>query len=413
MLEDYFASLEQTEKMRVGCLGRFLDAFSDQLLAQGYYPANGQMKLRCAAAFDAWLRRAGTPLSKVDDDTGRRFLQARRRNGRLCCGDGRTIRDLLSHLRRCSAIPQVPTKVDRTATARVTRAFEVYLRDERGAVASTISTYLGIVRGFLRERFGLRRVVLGDLRPMDVARWISRHSRGRTGTNGKWRLPALRCFFRFLRVIGETRSDLSSSIFAPAKWRLAGLPRSIAPDQVARVLRSCDASTAAGARDYAAILLLTRLGLRAHEVVALRLDDVRWTEGQIVVHGKGPREDRLPLPPDVGRALVRYLRRGRPTTTAVREVFLCARPPHRKLKGSSTLCSVVRRAFERAGVNVPIGACHVLRHTLATSMLRAGSSLPEIGRVLRHRSPETTAIYAKVDFDSLRPIAPAWPRAGR
>ena len=116
---------------------------------------------------------------------------------------------------------------------------------------------------------------------------------------------------------------------------------------------------------------------------------------------------------DVGKALVRYLRRGRPTTTSVREVFLCARPPHRKLRGSATLCGIVRRAFDRAGVNVPIGACHVLRHTLATTMLRAGSSLPEIGQVLRHRSPETTAIYAKVDFDALRRIAPAWPRAGR
>ena len=413
MLEDYFGSAEQIQRMRNGRIGKFLDAFSDQLQVQGYDSTYLQMKLRCAAAFDVWLSRAGKPLTLVDDAVGQRFLHTRRRNGHLRCGDGRTIRDLLSYLRRCSAIPDVPTGVDRSATARVTRAFEVYLRDERGVVASTISAYLAIARAFLRERFGFRRVVLADLRPLDVARWIARHSRGRTGTSGKSRLPALRCFFRFMKERGETRTDLSSSIFAPANWRLSGLPRSIGADQVARVLRACDASTANGVRDYAAILLLARLGLRAHELVALRLDDVLWSEGQIVVHGKGPREDRMPLPPDVGRALIRYLRRGRPTTTSVREVFLCARPPHRKMKGSATLCGIVRRAFARAEVNVPIGACHVLRHTLATTMLRAGSSLPEIGRVLRHRSPETTAIYAKVDFDALRRIAPAWPRGGR
>jgi integrase/recombinase XerD len=195
-----------------------------------------------------------------------------------------------------------------------------------------------------------------------------------------------------------------------AAWKLAGLPTALDDGQVAALLASCDRATVVGRRDLAILTVLVRLGLRAGEAAALRLDDIDWRRGELTVHGKGNRHDRLPLPADVGQAIVAWLTAGRPDTTAAgggREVFLRVRVPHEALtRGAVT--QVVARAAQRAGLG-PIYA-HRLRHTAATGMLRAGGSLPEIGQVLRHRHALTTAIYAKVDLDGLRPLARSWPR---
>jgi len=195
-----------------------------------------------------------------------------------------------------------------------------------------------------------------------------------------------------------------------ADWRHSTVPKYLSEEQVERLLDACNRDTATGRRDQAVLLLLSRLGLRACEVVALELDDIDWRSGEITVRGKGSHHDRLPLPSEVGNALAEYLRRHRPACTT-RRLFVRARAPRRGFTSSGAIISIVRRALRRADLNPPLRGAHLLRHSLATGMLRKGAAMAEIGQVLRHRSPITTEIYAKVDFDALRALALPWPIA--
>ena len=207
-------------------------------------------------------------------------------------------------------------------------------------------------------------------------------------------------------VEGLTPTALGSSVPAVAGWRLTGIPRALKPQQVRELLASCDRRRATGRRDYAILLLLSRLGLRSGEVAQLSLDDIDWRAGQLVVRGKANRAERLLLPTDIGEAMLGYLRRGRPCTAEGRNVFVRVRAPHRAL----TSCGVTMVVFG-AGQRAGLGKLHAhrLRHTAATAMLHAGSPLAEVGQVLRHRQALTTAIYAKVDRDALRVLARPWP----
>lgn len=209
---------------------------------------------------------------------------------------------------------------------------------------------------------------------------------------------------------GEIGSDLAGAVPTVAAWRLSTVPKGIERGQVKRLLRSCDRRTAMGRRDYAVLLLLARLGLRAGEVAALTLDDIDWKAGEIIVRGKGPRLDRLPLPADVGEAVVAYLHQ-RPHC-ATRRVFVTVRAPIRELADHRSVGCIVERGLTRAGLDPPRKGAHVLRHALASDMLRRGASLPEIGELLRHRRLDTTAIYAKVDLEALRALSRPWPGEG-
>ena len=222
---------------------------------------------------------------------------------------------------------------------------------------------------------------------------------------------AFRSFFRFLFQKGELKADLAASVPTVADWRLSTVPKYLTPEEVDRVLQACNRRTATGRRDYAILLLLARLGLRAGEVVALEFDDVDWRAGEILVRGKGLFHERMPLPVDVGEALTSYLRRDRPACQT-RRVFVCMRAPRRGFAGPSTLTTIVRRALLRADLHPAVKGAHLLRHSLATSLLRSGATMGEIGEVLRHRDPSTTEIYAKVDFEGLRSLAHPWPMGG-
>jgi site-specific recombinase XerD len=222
---------------------------------------------------------------------------------------------------------------------------------------------------------------------------------------------ALRSFFRFLFQDGQTDGDLARAIPAVPQWRLAEVPKYLEPEEVERVLRACQRDTTGGRRDQAILLLLARLGLRASEVIALELDDIDWRAGVLTVRGKGCSHDSLPLPADVGQALASYLRHHRPPCTT-RRLFVRTRAPHRGLANPSSLSTIVTRALKRAGLRPAFTGAHVLRHSLATGMLRSGASLDEIGEVLRHRAADTTAIYAKVDVRGLRSLALPWPTKG-
>lgn len=231
--------------------------------------------------------------------------------------------------------------------------------------------------------------------------------RDRNANSAKSMARSVRSFLRFAHATGQTPADLRGAVPASADWRLASLPKTVPAADLERLLAVArrSAFTATGRRDYAILLLLARLGLRRGEVAGLRLDDIDWRAGELAVTGKGSRVERLPLPAGPGEAIVAWLANGRPGCET-RSVFTTLRPPGRPLSPGA-VGHIVGTACQRAGLG-RIGA-HRLRHTLASAMLRAGASLPEVGQVLRHRSASSTAIYAKVDEAALRPLAPPWP----
>lgn len=294
----------------------------------------------------------------------------------------------------------------------VKTAFDAYLTEERGLSRASKDSYWFITRRFLME---LRRCRRGFdpavLRPSHVTAYLMRHAAEVSTRTLQTMASGLRSFLRFLFCQGWTAADLSTSVLTARSWRHAALPRYLAPDDVERLVQSCDVSTPIGRRDHAILLLLARLGLRATEVVALGLDDVDWRAGEILIRGKGLVFDRLPLPRDVGAALSSYLRHGRRGIT--RRVFVRAGAEAAPFVDGQPINHVLRRALARTGVRMPakwVGS-HVFRHSLATTMIRRGASLREIGDVLRHRSVDTTTIYAKLDVEALRSIAKPWPLA--
>lgn len=278
--------------------------------------------------------------------------------------------------------------------------FAGHLRRERGVTALTVEAYVSDVRRFLADRDVSD---LSGLTAAEVSNAVLGQLAGRSPATVRRYGCALRSFLRYCHLVGLIERDLSAAALPVSGRRRSLLPQGISPTQTQALLGACDRRRAVGRRDYAVIVLILRLGLRASEVATLRLDDLDWRAGQLTVHGKGGRLDQLLLPVDVGEAIAAYLRRGRPRRAIVREVFLQLRPPHVALaRGGVT--AIVASAARRAGLGVV--RAHRLRHTAATDMLRAGAPLAEVGQVLRHRSPGS---YARVDVERLRTIARPWP----
>jgi integrase/recombinase XerD len=288
-------------------------------------------------------------------------------------------------------------------TDRLLEGFAGYLRRERGVSMLTVDLYVADVRRFLAD---LGNSDLSELTPADVSHAVLGQVSAWSSASVRRFGCALRSFLRYCFLTGLVESDLSGAALPVSGRRRSLLPQGITPVQEKALLRACDRRRSTGRRDYAVILLILRLGLRANEVARLSLDDLDWRAGQLTVHGKGDRVDQLPLPVDVGEAIAAYLCRGRPRSAATREVFLRVQPPPVGLTRVG-VSSLVAAAARRAGLGVV--RPRRLRHTAATDMLRAGASLPEIGQVLRHRSLGTTAIYARVDVERLRAIARPWP----
>ncbi|MEK7301793.1 MAG: site-specific integrase [Pseudomonadota bacterium] len=278
----------------------------------------------------------------------------------------------------------------------------------RALARATIINYVPFIRGFLEGRFGHGRVTLSRLCAGDVVRFVQRQAPYLHLKVAKLMTSALRSFLRYARYLGEVTLDLAAAVPIVANWSMTSIPRAISADHVRQLLASIDRHTALGRRDYAVLLLLAWLGLRASEVAFLELDDIDWKTGRLAVRSKGAQRLELPLPTEVGKAIVAYLRHGRPLSTS-RRVFLRAKAPIRGFQGASGVGSIVRHSLKRAGINAPTTGAHQFRHGLATEMLRQGASLGEIGELLGHRHPQTTMIYSKVDLKALRTLALPWP----
>jgi site-specific recombinase XerD len=391
-----------------GPLASHVEAFAAQLLHQGYAQSTVRAKCDLLADLSRWLERRGLPLAGLDEGRLALFLATRRRRSKTRRGDRATGRQLLGHLRELEEIAVASQRIDRTPVACLTREFEEFLHAERGLASSTVSDYTHTARDFLEDRFGGQALHLERLRSQDLHGFVLREVQRVSRSHGKGAVTALRSFLRFLLQRGDIQADLARTLPGVATWRLSHLPKSLPPTQVQNFLACSARSTPTGKRDYAILLLLARLGLRGGEVVAMTLEDLDWERGEIVVRGKGQRLERLPLPAEVGAALACYLRDVRPAR-ATRRVFIRMKAPLQGL-ARSAICCVVRRALRRAGLNPEFKGAHLLRHSLATDLLRRGASLGEIGQLLRHRQPTTTQIYAKVDIAALRGIALPWPR---
>lgn len=411
MLEEFFDDPAAVQRLRGDPLGPHLDSFAGSLASLGYAVATGRGYLTFLAALGQWLVRASVAIADVDERVVAAFLDEQRRRGGLRKGQVSIVGRLLAHLREKAVIPLLEVESKETPLASLEGQYERYLRTERGLATVTVITYLPLVRRFLVGRFGDRELRLRELEPPDISSFILRHAHSMSPGRAKLMVTALRSFLRFLFQRGATEVDLAACVPTVANWRLSTVPKYLTPKDLQALLDACDQDSPTGRRDYAILLLLSRLGLRAGEIIALQLDDMDWRAGEITVRGKGLIHDRLPLPDDVGKALASYLRQDRPACRS-RRVFVRMKAPRRGFANPSTVSTIVRRALERAGLDPPVKGAHLLRHSLATGMLREGGSLAEIGEILRHRNPNTTEIYAKVDLDGLRSVAQVWPRGG-
>lgn len=377
------------------------------LLTLGYSPLSAANVLRLAAHLSRWLDEQGLSVEELTHELTEAFLDARRRAGYTQFLSPRALTAILQYLEQAGVVVlPAPVALEATTVDQLVHEYAGYLLRDRGLTRESVRVYGDIGRRFLLAQLGAKGTV-AQLKANHVTSFVLETSaRYSTGTT-KYVVTVLRSLLRYLYLQGRLAVDLSGAIPAVAGWRLRSLPKALDPGQVQRLLCSCDRRRHIGRRDYAVLLLMVRLGLRSREVAALELDHIHWRDGEFRVCGKGPREERLPLPADVGEALVSYLRKSRFQTTA-RQFFLSVRAPHGPLSPKA-VSAIVCRALERTGL--PGTNAHRLRHTAATQMLRAGASLDEIAQVLRHRSHDTTAIYAKVDRNALRTVIWPWPGA--
>ena len=393
-----------------GPLASFASGLAAELNAMGYATTSAANQLRLAAHLSRWLEAQHLEPGDLTVPVIDRFLVARRRS---CTNlySPQALGPILDYLRRVNAAPppSLPS-LPPSASEAVLIRFRHYLTVERSLTPAVVNAYSHWVRPFV-DHFADQDedVTFTQLRAVDVTGFLTANLPRLSRKSAQMTACALRSFLRFLHVQGMTQVALAEAVPAVGFWKLSGLPQALSPSQVQGLLDACDRSTPVGRRDFAVITVLARLGLRSNEVSVLRLEDVDWASGTVAIHGKGNRIDKLPLPVDVGQALVGYLRQGRPTGIPVRTVFVRAVAPFTPL-GPSSVSYIVGRVAQRAGLGKIYA--HRLRHTAATRTLNAGATLEEVAQLLRHASPATTVIYAKTDLSRLADLERPWPTAG-
>ncbi|MCE7006410.1 tyrosine-type recombinase/integrase [Kibdelosporangium philippinense] len=383
-------------------MGPFVSGFRTSLSEQGYSVLAVGNMLTDMGALGRWMQehdvQPGQLSSAVIADFGSDCLAA----GRRKVPSVKSFAPLLRFLRGEEVIGDPPAS--ESALERLLVDYRGWLAAERGLAEMTIIRYENLARWFLQQLTD-DAIELGALSGAQVVTFLLRESERVSVGSAKGRVAELRSLLKFLYVRGLTPHLLTTAVPPVAGWRDTSIPKALPAGHVQRLLDSCDRCGPVQVRDYAILMLVARLGLRSIEVARLKLGDIDWRGGRIILRGKASREDGMPLPADVGQALADYLADVRPATS-VRSVFLSCKAPRRGIR-PDLVSDVTRRACDRAGLR-RVGA-HRLRHSLATEMLRRGVKLVDIGQVLRHRDLATTALYAKVDLATLRSIALPWP----
>lgn len=410
MINQIYTDHQKIQTLKQGPLGAYVDDLVTVLLKNGYSKAKLRPRFAVIGELNRWLIQKRIKLCDLDQLEIERFIQHRsKQTSMVFQGEMVTLNLLLDVLRSHGSIPTPePEKIVQTEIEQTLEPYNQYMVQDRGLSSSTSYMYTKYSRLFLSDVFNLKPISLNAICAKDVTEFVRKYANEHSSSENSLTVSSLRSFFRFLLVRGKITVDLASCVPTVANWGENRLPQYLTPQELEHLLEHNKGKTALKRLNYAILLLLARLGLRACEVVRLTLDDIDWENGEIVIRGKGGRQTRFPLPVDVGEALVAYLKNGRPSCST-RRFFICSRPPLKPLGNSSTVSSIVHRCLKKAGLNPPKKGAHLLRHTLGTECLRNGATLPEVGEILRHRQVDTTAIYAKVDFARLETIAQPWP----
>lgn len=406
--EDILGRSRLFRRLKTGPHGHVVELYAARLAREGLARHGTWRCLNIVGDFLDWIERSQLKLAHLDERVAERYLEHRGKKQCLQPGDRAALKRFLAVLRESDMIapaPQPPI----TPEDRIFAGFSNYLRQERGLTPRSIITHQPVIRRFLREVCPAGASDLGNISREDVTLYIERHAGDRSAASAKKMCWSLRAFLRYLYHRGLQHADLAASVPSIRRWRLSNLPTYLSAAQVQKVLDGCDRTSALGRRDYAILMMLARLGLRAGEVATLTLDDIDWQSGEILIHAKGRQRARMPLPQDVGTAIVAYLKDGRPTSPC-RHLFLRTLAPHVGFASGCAITMITKAALKRAGIDgYAHHGAHLFRHSLATELLHSGASLSEIGQLLRHESHDTTRIYAKVDIESLRTLSLPWP----
>ena len=405
MITLYFQNPQTLRRFRSGLAGAYIDDFAKHLRDAGYSRETACLYLRTATHVGSWAKRVHLTLAQLTEAALEKFrrhlstCQCEYRFGVSIAG----ARLFLAQLRKLGVVTALPNQPDMPSEPRLLQSFRQWMLQHRGVTQTTLDVYERILMTLL-DALGddPAKFTVHSLREfvLERANRFGRH-------HAKLVVTSVRMLVRYLITQRLCDARLEGAIPTVAEWRLAALPRYLPAYDIERIIAACDASTRNGIRDRAILLLLSRLGLRAGDVAGLRFSDIDWREANLRVVGKGRRESRLPLPQEVGDAILAYLEQARPPLDDD-HLFVRVIAPRGPLKRRS-ISNLVDRAIRRAGVTATSHGAHLLRHSAATEILRQGGSLDVIACILRHRSVETTAHYAKVDVSTLKTIAEPWP----
>ena len=411
MIDSIYVRASVLARLHRNPLQPHLEQLATTLHEQGYARSSIRDCVLAGDKFGWWLQRQGCVSTEIDETLLERYVAGlkRYRSGKRCKAAAglnhlfRILRQQGVVVKRQAATPIAP--VDQWLAR-----YEQYMEQVVGAVVGTRQRYHPIVRRFITNCCISGDVNWPSLSAATITEFVCKQATARQGHGRKMPSVAVRSFLRFLVFKGEINTGLEAAAPPPPQWTHAALPVRLTSEQVERVLAVYEEKTAVSLRNRAMLLLLARLGLRAGEVLTLGFDDIDWYQGRLIIRpGKTHRARTLPLPQDVGNALVAYLEDGRPKGSASRQVFLQCHPPFQPLATSNAVVKVVRQALQRAGVaKQPRVVSHIFRHTAASQMLNQGASFKEVADILGHRSLQTTGIYAKLDLDALVTVALPW-----
>lgn len=405
---DYLQRSTLYRKLVHGPYGEFSRVYAARLMDEGFGRRCTWRSLSLFRDLMDWHVGNGHDSQDLGEAHIEQFFEHRSAHWSINAGDRAALRRLLSALREAGLIPAAPP-TERTEHEQIVDVFAAYLTNERGLAASTVESHKLLSHRFLREVCPAGADGFAALTPEIVIGYVERHALDGSADSGKAMCGLVRAFLRYLHLKSFISAALADCVPSIRRWRLAGLPTFLPPQKVQQVLDACDQTAAMGLRDYAVRMILAKLGLRASEVAALSLDDIDWHSGSILIHGKGRRQATMPLRHDVGAAIVAYIRYGRPAS-ACRRLFLRTLAPHIGFASGCAITMVAKQALERAGIHgYAHHGAHLFRHSLATDLLRSGASFAEIGQLLRHRSIDSTRIYAKLDIEKLRELSLPWP----
>jgi site-specific recombinase XerD len=408
MAEQYLSRSRLFRRLKNGSYRQLIERYAERLVEDGRAHQGALRCLGVVVGLLSWITRSRSRVTALDEGVVERYLRIRARKRSIYPGDRPALKRFLSVLRDAGMIaPAEPPRI--APRDQIIAEFSDYLQRERGLAVRSIIGYSRTIRRFLREACPAGTKDLSKINQADVLRYVERHARDGSPPSGRAMCSSLRAFLRYLHHKGLSRVSLAGCVPSIREWKFANLPTYLSAEQVQKVLDGCDRASAIGRRDYAILMMLARLGLRANEVATLTLDDIDWRSSEMRIRAKGRQRAPMPIPPDVGAAVVAYLRDGRPESSC-RRLFLRTLAPRVGFASPCSVTMIAKTALKRAGIRgVAHQGAHLFRHSLATELLRSGATLSEIGQLLRHKSHDTTRIYAKVDIDVLRTVSLPWP----